>query len=51
MNMRKNKNLKEATINKNYTSQFRLQTWVYHLTLCCFYDLEYLFSDNQKPEA
>ena len=35
-------------MNTNYISEFGLQTWAYHLTLCCPYDLGHLSPDDRR---
>jgi len=39
---------KEAAMNTNYMSEFGLQTWAYHLTLCCPYNLGHLSPDDRR---
>ena len=35
-------------MNTNYMSEFGLQTWAYHLTLCCPYNLGHLSPDDRR---
>jgi len=48
MNIKNKIKSKEVAMNTKYMSEFGLQTWAYHLTLCCPYDLGHLSPDDRR---
>jgi hypothetical protein len=48
MTIKNNVLSKEAATNTKYMPEYGLQTWAYHLTLCCPYDLGHLSPDDRR---